>query len=122
MFEPAFQDPLGFDKQEEQPYAEKFDEMARQRYEYCVRVASIFKGKNGKEVLKVWREQTIEAATWMPSLALEKGLDAANAHAYAREGQNAFMKDIEACIEIAHNCKSLEDFCTRFNIADKNNL
>ena len=118
MWDSAYQDPLGLHpaneankNQPQDEQTEAFLQAARQRWEYCLKLASIFKGAKGKEVLRMWRENTIEAATWSPSLAQHTSIQAANAHAYAREGQNALIRDIESCIEIAHKCKTLEDFC-----------
>jgi len=119
MWDSAYQNPLGIapsgDGKMTDAQQEVFLEAARKRYEYCVKMAKIFKGSDGKDVLKVWRQNTIESACWMPSLAQQTTLEAANAHAYAREGQNAFVRDIELCIEIAHKCKTLEDFCAMIN-------
>mgnify|MGYP001546730014 CR=1 FL=1 len=119
MWDSAYQNPLGLvpEKEGQLPDAqhEAFLQAARQRYEYCLKVAKIFKGKDGKDVLEIWRQNTIESAAWMPSLAQQTSIEAANAHAYAREGQNAFVRDIELCIEIAHKCKTLEDFCSMIN-------
>lgn len=120
MWDSAYQNPLGLNEsqRENQPtdeQSEAFLQAARQRYEYCLKVAKIFKGKDGKDVLEIWRQNTIESAAWMPSLAQQTSIEAANAHAYAREGQNAFVRDIEMCIEIAHKCKTLDDFCSMIN-------
>lgn len=121
MWESAYQNPLGFVPENgkeghlSDEQHEAFMQSARQRYEYCVKMAKIFKGAEGKEILKTWRQNTIESASWMPSLAQQTSIEAANAHAYAREGQNAFVRDIELCIEIAHKCKTLEDFCAMIN-------
>lgn len=119
MWESAYQNPLGLapsdDKQPTDEQAEAFLEAARKRYEYCIKVAKRFKGQDGQDILKIWRQNTIESAAWMPSLAQQTSIEAANAHAYAREGQNAFVRDIELCIEIAHKCKTLDDFCAMIN-------
>lgn len=120
MWDSAYQNPLGLvpDGKEGQPsdaQQEAFLEAARKRYEYCIKTAKIFKSKEGQEVLAIWRQNTIESAAWMPSLAQQTSIEAANAHAYAREGQNAFVRDVELCIEIAHKCKTLDDFCAMIN-------
>ncbi len=60
--------------------------------------------------LKFLRDNTIEAGTWMAGLALERGMDAANAHGYAREGQNALVRDIFDRIERVKKTKSPEDY------------
>jgi hypothetical protein len=119
MWDNAFINPLGLNQKEDDGHPdeqnEAFLQEARKRYEYCLKVAQIFKGPKGKQVLAVWRQNTIESAAWMPSLAQQTSLEAANAHAYAREGQNAFVRDVEMCIEIANKCKTLEDFCAIIN-------
>lgn len=121
MWDSAYQNPLGFSEVEggkvPDPQEQAFLDAARERYEYCLKMAKMFKSKEGKEVLKVWRQNTIEAATWSASLANSEnnGMAKANAHAYAREGQNAFVQDVERCIEIAHKCKTLDDFCAMIN-------
>lgn len=122
MWDSAYQNPLGLvpqknDNQISDAQAAEFEKASRQRYEYCLKTAKIFNSPEGKEVLKVWRQNTIESAAWMPSLAQQTSLDAANAHAYAREGQNAFVRDIELCIEIARSCKTLDDFTAMINQA-----
>lgn len=126
MWENAYLNPLGLqteDNKTPDEQTEAFLDAARVRYEYCVKIAKMFKGKDGKEVLRTWRENTIESAAWMPSLAQHTSMDAACAHAFAREGQNAFVRDIELCIKIAHECKSLEDFCAKINqVGNFNNI
>lgn len=114
----AYQDPLGYNQQ---PAQDDFENLARERYEYCVNMAAIFKSPKGRQMLKTWRENTIEAAAWMPSIALQHGEDGAKAHAFAREGQNAFVRDIEKCIDIAHKCKTLDDFFSMINQVGTNN-
>jgi len=120
MFDQGYTNPLGFEEasQGKSPVdvqEEIFKKKSRERYEYCLKMASIFKSKQGKEVLSVWRENTIESSSFSPTLAQQVGLDAANAHAYAREGQNAFVRDIESCIEIARTCKTLDQFTAAIN-------
>lgn len=118
MWDSAYQNPLGLQPEQEIPedqQAEAFLERARVRYEYCINMAKIFKSDEGKAVLKAWRENTIEASAWSPALAQQTSVEAANAHAYAREGQNAFVRDIELCIEIAYKCKTLDDFSAMIN-------
>lgn len=119
MWDSAYQNPLGVtpekDETPEDAQATAFQDAAKARYDYCVNMATIFKGPKGKAVLKTWRENTIESSAWSPALAQQTSIEAANAHAYAREGQNAFVRDIELCIEIAHKCKTLEDFTAMIN-------
>jgi len=121
MWNDAYMNPLGFEELEqkeltaEEAQAAEFEKAAKERYDYCIHMATVFKGPKGKQILKTWRENTIERSAWSPSLANENTLDKANAHAYAREGQNAFVRDIEQCIEIANKCKTLDDFCAMIN-------
>ena len=119
-WESAFQDPLGYNINEETNVA--IEDAARIRYEYCLKMAKIFKSKDGKEILKIWRENTIECAAIMPSISMSHGRDAMIDHALTREGQNAFVRDIEKCIEIAHKCKSLEDFYDMVNEVGTNKI
>ncbi len=122
MWDNAYLNPLGLQKDQPNPeqtpqeaQAEAFEAAAKERYEYCLDMATLFKGPKGKKMLATWRKNTIESSAFSTSLAQQSSLDAANAHAYAREGQNAFVRDIELCIEIAHKCKTLEDFCAMIN-------
>jgi hypothetical protein len=117
MWDSAYMNnPLGYKREEQKDQAQEiFEAQARERYEYCVALATVFKGPKGKEVLKQWRENTIESGTWLPSIAMQYGKDAAVAHGFAREGQNAFVRDIENCIKIATECKTLEDFYNKIN-------
>ena len=119
MWDDAYMTPLGVkpanNEEAGDPATEAFEAGALARYKYCCDMATIFKGVKGKAVLKAWRENTIEASAWSPALARESGMEAANAHAYAREGQNAFVRDIELCIEIAYKCKTIEDFTAMIN-------
>ena len=119
MIDESFSNPLGFE-QAEMPAEQKdaFEKIALERYEYCKLLARVFKSDDGKKVLKNLREQTIEAACWSPSIAQSCGLAEANAHAYAREGQNALVRNIEDCIRIAHECKTLEEFSAKINMVD----
>lgn len=50
----------------------------------------IFNSKEGKDVLAWLIENTIHSATWMSSLSYEKAI----AHGFAREGQNALVRDL----------------------------
>lgn len=55
----------------------------------------VFSTKEGAEVLAWLRKNTIEAATWMAGLEYNKAI----AHGFAREGQNALVRNIEERIE-----------------------
>ena len=117
----AYMNPLGLmpevdpEQTPEDARQAAFEKAAQERWEYCLNIAKMFKTPHGKKILKTWRENTIESSAFSPMLAQQSSLEAANAHAYAREGQNAFVRDIENCIEIAHTCKTLDDFCARIN-------
>lgn len=119
MWDSGYLNPIGLAPEERMPDAqtEEFRRIAKQRYEYCVALASIFKTEQGKRVLDKWRTDTIESACWMPSLIPQYGFEGANAHAYAREGQNAFIKHIEDCIRVANECKTIDQFCARITEA-----
>lgn len=54
-----------------------------------------FKTKAGKAVLEHLVKNTIHSATWMASLPYDKAI----AHGFAREGQNALVRNIEQRIE-----------------------
>jgi len=107
----ATKDPLNFDASNE------FDKINRVRYDYCIKLAKTFNSDIGKEILKNWRENTIESSAWSAALAQQVGLEAANAHAYAREGQNAFVRDIEESILVAEEYKTFESFSDRTNLS-----
>lgn len=104
-------DPLGWQAIEPQPDANaaEFERLTKEQYDLNAKLAKLFKSPAGKDVLKWLRQATIESAAWMPSIALHKGIEAANAHAYAREGQNALVRDLERRIELAEKCKTPDD-------------
>lgn len=93
----AYDDPLGLQNNE------AMDQMTRKVIDLNMAILAISKTQEGQTLLKFLREATIEAAAWSPSIALQYGIDAANAHAYAREGQNALVRDLESRIETAQN-------------------
>lgn len=88
MIDEAYTNPLGFDL-EPNPAAneDEFKARALELYELDVAFKQTFSTKNGRKVLEFLRKATIESAAWQPSLVLSSGLETANAHAYAREGQ-----------------------------------
>lgn len=125
MWDSAYQNPLGFSQEEKRrentpsdAQMEVFTAQARKKHAYCVKMATIFKRDAGKDILKMWRENTIEASAWSPSLAQQASLEAAHAHAFAREGQNAFVRDIELCIALAEECSTLEQFMEKMGRVD----
>lgn len=109
----AYVDPLGLGSDIEPDGSEEtrevFERRLRDEFELNMAVAQSFNTPHGKKVLAFFRKATIESGAWMPSLALQHGMEAANAHAYAREGQNAMVRDIERRIELAQKCKTPED-------------
>jgi len=107
--------PLGWDSVEPNKDVnnEQFEVLLREQFDLNAKIAKVFKGPTGKEVLAWLRQATIESAAWMPSVALRHGIEAANSHAYAREGQNALVRDLERRIALAEKCKSPDDL-TRF--------
>ena len=107
----SIEDPLGWESLEpaSSANADAFEALNVEQFNINAKIHSVFKSKTGKEVLQWLRQQTIESAAWMPSIAISRGIDAANAHAYAREGQNALVRDIETRIELAEKCKEPKD-------------
>lgn len=99
----VFDDPLGF-KEEQDVHPDVVN-----AFNHIMDIAAVFNTEQGKRVLKMWRENTIEQAAWSPSLARQSGMEQANAHAYAREGQNAFIRDIEEKIKLAQTIKEPKD-------------
>ena len=104
-------DPLGWQSVDPSPdaNAEQFERAALEQFDLNAKIAKIFGGSAGKDVLEWLRSATIESAAWMPSIAMQRGIEAANAHAYAREGQNALVRDLERRIELAKKCKTPDD-------------
>lgn len=115
----AYTNPLGYDKPEGQEVDENsqaYIDAARADYELCVYFAKTFNGKSGKEVLKFLRTATIESSTWCVSFgSRDKAID----HGFAREGQNALIKDIEKRIEIGKACKNVEDYLEYISVKGK---
>lgn len=106
----AFDNPLGFAAQNDPEAAEKhFKANLVAMFDSIMQTAATYNTEAGKKELARLRASTIESASWMPSLAREAGIEAANAHAYAREGQNALVRDIENRIELAKKVKTPED-------------
>lgn len=74
---------------------EAVDEHNKKQYEINHKIYMIFTTKEGKEVLEWLKQNTTEAATWMSSLPYDKAV----AHGFAREGQNALVRELENRIE-----------------------
>lgn len=116
----AYTNPLGHEKQEEDidPSSEAFIAQARFDYELCVHFAKTFGTKSGKKVAEFLRHATIESSTWCTSFgSRDKAID----HGFAREGQNALVKDIERRIEVAKNCKTVEEYLDHIAMKGKGN-
>lgn len=118
----AFKNPLGFQPGiDPDPVSndEIFKAQLKEMFDLNMAVYQVFKTPHGKKVLAWLRKATIESAAWMPSIAREHGIEAANAHAYAREGQNALVRDIENRMDVASKCKSPEDLMNFVNQGSK---
>jgi len=100
----AFEDPLGFTEPQVST-----DKALSDLFDICKSMHKTFSTREGKIALAWLRKATLEAAAWSPSLAQSSSIEAANAHAYAREGQNALVRDIENKIELASKAQSVED-------------
>jgi protoheme ferro-lyase len=109
----AFTNPLGLNKSDPQQDADAveahFKAQLRTQFDEIMNTAMTYGSPAGQKELQRLRRATIESAAWMPSLALQHGIEAANAHAYAREGQNALVRQIEERIELAKRIKTPED-------------
>ena len=100
----AFDNPLGW-KEDNAETNQVFKDRAKELFEINMAVVRVFKGKDGKKVLDWLRSVTIEAGTWRASLPYNEAI----AHGFAREGQNALVRDIEHRIKIMETCKTPED-------------
>jgi len=105
----AFKNPLGWAQTGVDPDAntneDAFKGQMLETFELNMNIARTFNTPHGKKVLAFLRKATIESATWMSSLPYQEAI----AHGFAREGQNALVRDIENRIEIAQKCKTPED-------------
>lgn len=100
--------PLGWDTPDNQPDESdaEFQRKAQEHYEMCLLISKTFNSAHGKKVLKWLRECTIESGTWLAGI----GYDESIAHGFAREGQNAMIRDIEERIKLAKKYKSFSHF------------
>lgn len=109
----AFNNPLGLNPNDQPSGVDAteahFKAQLQAQFDSIMHTASTYSTPAGKKELERLRKSTIEAAAWMPSLAQQYSIEAANAHAYAREGQNALVRDIEMRIELAKRIKTPED-------------
>lgn len=88
--------PLAWDINE-RPKNESFEKASNEQAELDKLYLACFKTPAGKAVLEHLISNTIHAATWMASLDYNKAI----AHGFAREGQNALVRNIEQRIERA---------------------
>lgn len=106
MRDNVFSDPLELVQRNSERFQE---EAAREFFDYMMLVARVFGTEDGVKLLKILREQTIESGTWLSSIVAQRGLDAATAHGFAREGQNAVVKRFEELIELAKHVRTPDD-------------
>lgn len=111
----AFNNPLGlnpFDQstgQDADAVEAHFKAQLRAQFDSIMHTAMTYGTEAGQKELARLRASTIESAAWMPSIAMQHSIEAANAHAYAREGQNALVRDIEMRLDLAKKIKTPED-------------
>lgn len=74
---------------------ESIDEHNKKEIDINEKIYLVFSSKEGKHILDWLVENTIHSATWMASLPYEKAI----AHGFAREGQNALVRDLLNRIE-----------------------
>lgn len=112
MMDDAFKNPLGWQQigmddgnGEKDPNEAIFQAKLMQVFDLNANIARTFNTPHGKKVLAFLRGATIESATWMSSLPYQEAI----AHGFAREGQNALVRDIENRIALAFKCKTPDD-------------
>lgn len=109
----AFDNPLGLNPKDQADPVDAseahFKAQLLAQFNSIMQTAATYGTEAGKKELARLRNSTIEAAAWRPSLIDQHGFEGANAHAYAREGQNALVRDIEMRIELAKKIKTPED-------------
>lgn len=120
----AFADPLGLNKDQDihDPTVEEFARMSAALYNLDKAFLDCFSTPAGQAVLEFWKTQTINAATWMSSLATGPGgLDAATAHGFAREGQNALVRDAINRMTTVATATSPEDYINKVQLKGNQN-
>lgn len=104
----AYNDPLGLAAQQTPEAAEAFFKAKmREQFDSLMHTAATYNTPTGKKELERLRKATIEAPAW--SIHNGKDRDERCDHAFAREGQNALVRDIENRIELAKKVKTPED-------------
>lgn len=102
----AFSNPLGLDKGQD---TTDFDKKVKEVFDVNMAILKVFSTKEGKKVLEWMSQKTLNSPSWLPSIALQSGMEAACAHGFAREGQNALVRDIVDRMESAKQCKQPND-------------
>lgn len=106
----AYSNPLGWsDNVDPSTNNDIFAKHAKELFELNMLIKRVFETEDGIKLLSWLRSVTIESVTWQPSVAQQHGIEAANATAYAREGQNALVRDLENRIKVCEKCKSPEE-------------
>jgi hypothetical protein len=109
----AFNNPLGLNVNDQKDGVDAaeahFKARLREQFDSIMQTAQTYGTPAGRKELERLRQATYMSATWMPSIAMQHSIEAANAHGYAREGQNALVRDIENRLELAKKVKTPED-------------
>lgn len=99
---PNIKNPLDWDLEDEEN-KESIDAAHAKQYELDVHFLRTFSTPSGKIVLDHLISNTRGAGTWLVSIAMQHSMEAACAHGFAREGQNALIDNITQRIERARN-------------------
>lgn len=116
MLDNAYTNPLGWESDEgdkhDDPNYREFERLAREGFELCIAIKKTFGSKDGKKVLAWLKDATHGSATWMSGMPYNEAI----AHGFAREGQNALVRDLENKIKMAEDCKSVDDYMDKLTI------
>lgn len=118
-----YTDPLGFvpNAQTNDPTKEAFERAAADLFNLNAAFHRCFSSPDGKAVLDFLVKNTLEAGTWLSGLAASNGMDAATAHGFAREGQNALIRDILSRIDLASKALSPDDYINQLQMKGARN-
>lgn len=109
MTQDAYKNPLGWAQagidEADAANGAVFQQRIKEMFDLNLNIARTFNTPHGKKVLEFLRKGTIESATWMSSLPYQEAI----AHGFAREGQNALVRDLENRIALANRCKTEQD-------------
>ena len=94
----------------EKPPSEQVLKQKEAKYQADLLYHQVFATPKGKQLLKLLRENTIEAGTWLSSLPYDKAI----AHGFAREGQNALVRNMEQAVNRIEQAKDFENYCKLF--------